>query len=145
MWFMTATPFISSRAEEGHVSTTTLTYTDLIVRFPEFAVDDTTAQTRISLFVTDAAYDINATHFGGATDRAVLTLACHNLSMANRANETAGGGAGAVSARSRGEHIVSYSVPTKGDGYERFRTTNYGMMYLSILRNLSLTPFVTGA
>lgn len=125
------------------MATTTLTYSDLILRFPEFTTTNTTEQTRINLFIQDAAPLVNSTHFGDLTDRVILLKSCHNLTMANRGSETGGGGAGAVTAMTRGEHIVSYSVPVKNDGYENWRATPYGQQYLTILFQLDLSPLVS--
>ena len=64
--------------------------------------------------------------------------------MGNRDNEANAGGAGAVTARTTGEQITSYSVQSKGDGYDVYRTTPYGQIYLQFIQSLDLSPFVSG-
>ena len=126
-------------------NTTTLTYTDLIVPYSEFAAGtgqvDRIAQ--IDYWIQVAGREINTTVFGDQADFAVLSLSAHMIAMADRNNKAHQGGAGPVTAKTTGESIISYGQVRGGDGYSQYRTTSYGMTYLQILLNLDITPLVT--
>lgn len=123
---------------------TTLTYTDMILIYPQFTSESVEQQTRITTFIQIADRQISngASLFGDNLDTVILTLAAHNLSIGNRDNESNAGGAGAVTARTTGEQITSYSVQTRSDRYDVYRTTPYGQAYLQFIQSLNLTPFV---
>ena len=121
-----------------------LTYTDMLLVYPEFLDGNTAAQTLITTWIAVAENAVGATQFGDIRTTVVLTLAAHYISLGpSRNNQAAQGGAGAVTARTIGETITSYSVQTKGDGYDVYRTTSYGQMYLIFLFQLDLTPLVS--
>lgn len=121
-----------------------LTYTDMLLVYPEFLSEDTTDQTMITTWITVAENSVGPTQFGDIRNTVVLTLAAHYIALGTRRNnESASGGAGAVTAKTTGESIISFSVQTKGDGYDVYRTTSYGQMYLNFLFALDLTPLVT--
>ncbi len=124
---------------------TTLAYADLIIPFPEFSAG--TGQVgriaQIDYWIQVAGREVNTTVFADQSDTAVLSLSAHNIAMVDRNNKAHQGGAGPVTAKTTGESIISYGAGRVGDGYDRFRTTSYGMMYLSILLNLDITPLVT--
>jgi hypothetical protein len=126
---------------------TTLTYTDMIASYPQFTTGDLAEQSRVTAYIVLADTQINASAavslFGDSLNFVTLTLAAHLLALSKRDNEATAGGAGAVTARTTGEQITSFSVQTKGDGYDVYRTTPYGQTYLTFLQNLDLTPFVS--
>ena len=126
-------------------NSTTLTYTDLIIPFPAFTsgTGEVGRIATINYWIQVSGQEINSTVFGGQTDTAVLALSAHNIAMVDRNNMAHQGGAGAVTAKTTGESIISYGVGRVGDGYDRFRTTSYGVIYLNILLNLDITPVVT--
>jgi hypothetical protein len=126
---------------------TTLTYTDMIAKYPQFRTGSPDEQTRITAFVVIADSLMNESTkvsiFGDLLTFATLTLAAHLLAFSNRDNEATAGGAGAVTARTSGEQITSFSVQTAADGYNDLRATSYGQIYLRLLSGLDLTPVVT--
>lgn len=126
-------------------NSTTLTITDLVALFPEFASGggQVSRIAQINLWIQIAGKEINATVFGDQTDTAVLALAAHTIAMVDRNNKAHQGGAGPVTAKTTGESIISYGSVMLGDGYDRFRATSYGVLYLAILLNLNITPVVT--
>jgi len=122
---------------------TSLTYSDMLLMFPEFRTENTARVAQVDRAITSAERFISETAFGDMRDDAILCLGAHNLSLADRSNVAQAGGAGQVTARTTGEAITSYAVHSKGDGYDRYRTTPYGLMYLDMVMAIDLTPFVT--
>lgn len=123
---------------------TTLTYTDMILLVPAFLSEDLTRQAQVTAAIVRAERSISETAFGYERDDAILFLAAHNLAMVDRSNVANAGGSGAVTGRTSGESITSYSNQTKGDGYDRWRVTPYGAQYLDILFGLAdLSPIVS--
>ncbi len=116
------------------------TYADLIALYPEFTTEDTLRQTQITKFITSAERRISETVYGDDRFDVIVTLAAHRLSFGDRSNVANAGGAGAVTSRTTGESIVSYSVQSKGDGYDGYRATPYGQIYLDYMFSVDLTP-----
>ena len=69
-----------------------VSYSSLVLKFPEFITADADEQTRITSFITDASLEVNATAWGTKRDLGISYLAAHRLAMANRtlASGTAG-------------------------------------------------------
>lgn len=119
----------------------TLTYTDLILLEPSFLTEDLTRQAQITRAIARTDRRLSAAAFGDDYDDAVLWLAAHQLSMSGRADVAVVGGTGAITSRTTGESITSYTPIKKGDGYDRYRATVFGSHYLEILLELpNLSP-----
>lgn len=116
----------------------------MLLLYPEFTTGDVGRQALIATYIDIAARQINPTVWLDETNFITLTLAAHLIAFGTgRNNETSMGAAGAVTAKTTGENIASFSVQSKADGYDQYRTTSYGQIYLTFLFMLDVSPIVS--
>ena len=109
---------------------------------PEFA---TTADSRISSFITMAAKRVDSSVFGDLADYAVCYLAAHNLSLSGNGLSDSAGTAGPVSSESVGSVSVSYSgTPAFSSAANAMlMKTKYGQEYCAIRSERMFPVLVT--
>lgn len=107
-------------------------------RFTSFSEE---TDSRIEIFLTDAALSISSDKFGLFYDLAIYNLAAHLLTMASRG----GGAAGPVTSERVGELARGYAAPPNSDkmNFGSLASTPFGMEYERIRRQVMITPMVT--
>jgi hypothetical protein len=113
-----------------------MTPTEFKDRYPEFtSIDDS----RIQLFLDDAALELDSSLWGNWYDRGLAALAAHFLSLSIKAGSAGGsaGSVGPVASRSVGDVSVSfgmYSGGAAGTSDDFYKSTVYGQDYLRLMK-----------
>ncbi|MCP4248559.1 MAG: DUF4054 domain-containing protein [bacterium] len=111
-----------------------LSYSDLIARFPELS-GDADHQTRVGTHLELADLQVSVDGIQpGALDLARLCYAAHYTALSSSCG-AGGRGAGPVTGRTRGSRSVSYASPSNTNTDRgSFMATRYGQLYLDLLR-----------
>ena len=94
-------------------------------RYPEFSA---VADSRVTMFLDDAALELDVFRWGGFYLRGLAALAAHLLTIGT---EGMGSPSGAVSSRSVGDVSVSFAVDASNDV---LASTAYGREYIRLRR-----------
>lgn len=114
-----------------------LTYSDLIAKYPEFTTSDADELVRIATAIdlAEARVATGVLKTSARTTLARLTLAAHFVTMTNRTVKHGGGSGGAISSRTTDAGAsVGYSQPSLLQSEAVLSTTNYGIMFIAMMR-----------
>lgn len=94
---------------------------------------------RLQFFIDFAVKKVNPSYFKDETDTAVILLAAHFVTMANR-----GGAGGSITSEKVGDLSRGYGAPSGKLSESELATTAYGQMFWTILKSLAISPRVVG-
>ena len=109
----------------------TLSRDTFIAFFPDFESED---ESRVNLFITEAARYVNSRIWSTKTDFATALYTAHLLSVTN-----SGASSGSLSEDKVGDLSQKYSTPTSE---ESLGSTAYGLQFLQMRKSLLISPMV---
>jgi hypothetical protein len=105
-------------------------------RFAEFA---TVSDSRIQLFLDEAALSVNVSLWGIKADLGQAYLAAHLLTIDKRGGS---GAAGMVTSEKVGDLSRNYAAPNTGALDPTLSATSYGIEFLRLRRSILISPMV---
>jgi hypothetical protein len=108
-----------------------VTPADFKERFPEF---DSVSDTRVQLFLDDAALELDEGRWGDLYDKGLSYLTAHLLYIGEQSSAGAGEGSGPLTSKSVGDVSLSFGANLAADtDAASFNATSYGQEYYRLM------------